>query len=139
MYFYLGFVYKQLHLILSEYYCISDCIAYLSQVVLVTSEDITLATRIKWQRWPYTALSESSFQRARTGHPTQSDCSNIYFIANDVDGNEKKRAILLSVCGAATYKLINEFAVCCTCKSLLIKATMRRHCIVQANQVTCRL
>ena len=29
-----------------------------------------------------------------------------YFIANDVDGNEKKRAILLSVCGAATYKLI---------------------------------
>ena len=31
-----------------------------------------------------------------------------YFIANDVDGNEKKRAILLSVCGAATYKLIRS-------------------------------
>ena len=30
-----------------------------------------------------------------------------YFIANDVDGN-KKRAILLSVCSAATYKLIRS-------------------------------
>ena len=29
-----------------------------------------------------------------------------YFIANDVDGNKKKRAILLNVCSAATYKLI---------------------------------
>ena len=31
-----------------------------------------------------------------------------YFIANDVDSNEKKHAILLSVCGAATYKLIRS-------------------------------
>ena len=29
-----------------------------------------------------------------------------YFIANDVDAADKKRAILLSVCGATTYQLI---------------------------------
>ena len=31
-----------------------------------------------------------------------------YFIANDIDKEEKKRAILLSVCGTATLKLINS-------------------------------
>lgn len=31
-----------------------------------------------------------------------------HFIANDVEDVEKKRAILLSVCGAATYKLIHS-------------------------------
>ena len=31
-----------------------------------------------------------------------------YFIANDVDAAEKKRAILLSVCGATTYQLIRN-------------------------------
>ena len=29
-----------------------------------------------------------------------------YFAANEITGNEKKRAILLSMCGAATYRLI---------------------------------
>ena len=31
-----------------------------------------------------------------------------YFLANDVDVAEKQRAILLSVCGAATYQLIRD-------------------------------
>ena len=31
-----------------------------------------------------------------------------YFVANDVDEAAKKRAILLSVCGASTYKLIRS-------------------------------
>ena len=33
-----------------------------------------------------------------------------YFTANDVEDGLKKRAILLSVCGAATYKLIRSLA-----------------------------
>ena len=33
-----------------------------------------------------------------------------YFTANDVEDGSKKRAILLSVCGAATYKLIRSLA-----------------------------
>ena len=32
--------------------------------------------------------------------------TSCYFVANDVDDNETKGAILLSVCGAATYKII---------------------------------
>ena len=31
-----------------------------------------------------------------------------YFVANDVDGDEKKRSILLSVCGHQTFKLIRS-------------------------------
>ena len=31
-----------------------------------------------------------------------------YFIANDVDAADKKRAVLLSICGAATYQLIHN-------------------------------
>ena len=31
-----------------------------------------------------------------------------YFIANDIDGAEKKRAILLSICGPTTYGLIRS-------------------------------
>ena len=31
-----------------------------------------------------------------------------YFVANDIDKEEKKPAILLSVCGTATLKLINS-------------------------------
>ena len=31
-----------------------------------------------------------------------------YFLANDVQAQEKKRAILLSVCGASTYQLIRN-------------------------------
>ena len=33
-----------------------------------------------------------------------------FFIANDVAGEEKKRAILLSVCGASTYQLIRNLS-----------------------------
>ena len=32
-----------------------------------------------------------------------------YFITNDVEDTEKKCAIFLGVCGAATYKLIHSF------------------------------
>ena len=31
-----------------------------------------------------------------------------YYLANDVDAAEKKRAILLSVCGASIYQLIRN-------------------------------
>ncbi len=31
-----------------------------------------------------------------------------YFLANDVDASDKKRAILLSVCGARTFQLIRS-------------------------------
>ena len=34
------------------------------------------------------------------------ECLDFYFAANDVSSNDKKRAILLSVCGVSTYKLI---------------------------------
>ena len=30
-----------------------------------------------------------------------------YFVANGIDDADKKRAVLLSACGAATYKLLN--------------------------------
>ena len=33
-----------------------------------------------------------------------------YFVANDVEDNNKQRAILLSVCGASTYQLIRNLA-----------------------------
>lgn len=32
-----------------------------------------------------------------------------YFIANDVTNNRKKRSILVSVCGAITFKLVRTF------------------------------
>ena len=31
-----------------------------------------------------------------------------YFTANEVEGEEKKRAVLLSACGATTYQLIRN-------------------------------
>ena len=34
-----------------------------------------------------------------------------YFVANDIDDADKKRAILLSVCGPATYQLIRNLVV----------------------------
>ena len=37
---------------------------------------------------------------------TYKECLQQYFVANDIDGAEKQRAILLSVCGQATYKVI---------------------------------
>ena len=33
-----------------------------------------------------------------------------FFLANDIEEEEKKRSILLSVCGAKTYKLIRNLA-----------------------------
>ena len=35
----------------------------------------------------------------------------LYFAANDVDNNSKMHAIFLSICGAATYKLIRGLVV----------------------------
>ena len=31
-----------------------------------------------------------------------------YFIANDIKGDERQRAVLLSICGASTYQLIRS-------------------------------
>jgi len=31
-----------------------------------------------------------------------------YFIANDIKGDERQRAVLLSICGASTYQLIRN-------------------------------
>ena len=36
------------------------------------------------------------------------ECMQNYFIANDIKSESKQRAILLSVCGARTYKLIRS-------------------------------
>ena len=40
--------------------------------------------------------------------PTYIERLQHYFVANDVDAAEKKRAILLTVCGAPTYKLLRS-------------------------------
>ncbi len=46
--------------------------------------------------------------------PEKEECSSYaerldnYFLANDVDASDKKRAILLSVCRARTYQLIRS-------------------------------
>ena len=34
----------------------------------------------------------------------------LYFVANDIESNAKKRAILLNVCGSTTYKLFCNLA-----------------------------
>ena len=36
------------------------------------------------------------------------ECLQQYFVANDVERAEKQRAILLSVCGQAIYKVIRN-------------------------------
>ena len=41
---------------------------------------------------------------------TYSERLEQYFLANDVEAPEKQRAILLSVCGPATYQLIRNLA-----------------------------
>ena len=38
------------------------------------------------------------------------ECLEKYFLANDVEAGDKQRAILLSVCGPATYQLIRNLA-----------------------------
>ena len=40
--------------------------------------------------------------------PTYVERLQYYFVANDVDDAAKKRAILLTVCGAPTYKLLRS-------------------------------
>ena len=40
--------------------------------------------------------------------PTYGECLHHYFIANEVTDNSKKRSILLTVCGALTYKLLRR-------------------------------
>ena len=42
--------------------------------------------------------------------PTYIERLQHYFIANDVEEESKKRSILLTVCGATTYKLIRSLA-----------------------------
>ena len=56
-----------------------------------------LATRTNGSRAMATHGSVSAFDRL-----------NFYFAANDVTTEAKKRAILLSACGAPTYKLIRS-------------------------------
>ena len=50
----------------------------------------------------------SQFNPAKEGWTTYIECLNHYFIANDVDSEDKKRSILLSACGSSTYKLIRS-------------------------------
>ena len=53
-----------------------------------------------------------------------------YFVANDVTDADKKRSILLSVCGASTYKLIRNLVekldTTSYDESNLLRATMTR-------------
>ena len=64
-----------------------------------------LATSRGWRvRW---AASRNSTALEKTGRSTSSGCSN-FFDANGIDGAEKKRAVFLSVIGAATYKTLRN-------------------------------
>lgn len=53
-----------------------------------------------------------------------------FFIANKIEGDEKKRAVLLSVCGAATYSTLRSMLVpTCPAESAYkdIKEALQRH------------
>ena len=52
--------------------------------------------------------SIGTFDGAREDWTSYSERLEQYFVRNDVTAAEKKRAILLSVCGAATYQLIQN-------------------------------
>ena len=73
-----------------------------------------LATRIQG-RTPATTTkvmathgSVSAFDRSKEDWTSYIERLNFYFAANDVAAEAKQRAILLSVCGASTYKLIRS-------------------------------
>ena len=50
----------------------------------------------------------SEFDRNQEDWTVYSERLQNYFVANDIDNDEKKRAILLSVCGSSTYRLIRN-------------------------------
>jgi len=50
----------------------------------------------------------SQFHPQKESWTTYIERLNHYFVANDVEDVEKKRSILLSACGPATYKLIRS-------------------------------
>ena len=52
--------------------------------------------------------SVSKFQPGKEDWSTYVEQLNFYFIANGVTTDEKKRSILLSNCGSATFKLIKS-------------------------------
>ena len=47
-----------------------------------------------------------AFDRGVEEWQTYCECLSQYFLANDVEDAGKQRAILLNVCGAATYQLV---------------------------------
>ena len=71
-----------------------------------------LATRIHGQTTSTGAMathgSVSAYDRSKEDWTSYIERLNFYFAANDVTAETKKRAILLSVCGASTYKLIRS-------------------------------
>ena len=54
------------------------------------------------------ALSDRLKGTPMTGQRTVSGCMQQYFVANDIKDDGKKRAVLLSVCGTASYQLIRS-------------------------------
>ncbi len=54
------------------------------------------------------ARSQNSSRKGKTGSPIPSERLDQYFVANDIADGGKQRAVLLSVCGAPTYKLIRN-------------------------------
>ena len=52
--------------------------------------------------------SVSQFDSSKEDWTTYIERLTQYFVANDVERSEKKRAILLSACGPATFKLIRS-------------------------------
>ena len=64
-----------------------------------------LATRIKTTGMA-THGSVSAFEQSKEDWTSYVERLDFYFTANDVTIDVKKRAILLSACGASTYKLI---------------------------------
>ena len=52
--------------------------------------------------------SLSAFDPSKEDWTSYTDRMKHYFIANDVTDGDKKRSILLSACGASTFKLIQN-------------------------------
>ena len=55
-----------------------------------------------------THCSVSAFEPSKEDWTSYVERLPFYFIANDVESEEKKRSILLAACGASTYKLIRS-------------------------------
>ena len=69
-----------------------------------------MATRIKLKtkREMATHGAVSTFDPNAEDWTTYTDRMKHYFVANDVVDTDKKRSILLSACGSATYKIIRN-------------------------------